>query len=226
MAKEPLAPGNRGPSQVRWINVTEDEAGQRIDNYLAARLKGVPKSRIYRILRSGEVRINSKRVEAKQRVAAGDRIRIPPVRVAERGEREPAPHFRLPVLFEDEALLAVDKPAGIAVHGGSGVAHGVIESLRAMRPEARFLELVHRPDPRAPRAPRPSRARRRQVRRFHAQPRAAQARVEAQVPARGADPSRASGLGESARQRIAPPARAATLRPGAHRQRNGLSYDL
>src|SRR5207253_1511420 len=86
----------------RWINVTEDEAGQRIDNYLAARLKGVPKSRIYRILRSGEVRINSKRVEAKQRVAAGDRIRIPPVRVAERGEREPAPHFRLPVLFRNE----------------------------------------------------------------------------------------------------------------------------
>ena len=146
MAQESLAPGNRAPPQVRWIDVTEDEAGQRIDNYLAARLKGVPKSRIYRILRSGEVRINSKRVEAKQRVAAGDRIRIPPVRVAERGEREPAPHFRLPVLFEDEALLAVDKPAGIAVHGGSGVAHGVIESLRAMRPEARFLELVHRLD--------------------------------------------------------------------------------
>src|SRR6266852_2882663 len=138
-----MAPGS---AAVRWINVTEDEAGQRIDNYLAARLKGVPKSRIYRILRSGEVRINSKRVDAGQRVVAGDRIRIPPVRVAARDERGPAPHFRMPVLFEDEFLLAIDKPAGLAVHGGSGVAHGVIESLRSMRPEARFLELVHRLD--------------------------------------------------------------------------------
>ena len=131
---------------VRWIEVAEEEAGQRIDNYLLARLKGVPKSRIYRILRSGEVRINSKRVEASQRVIAGDRIRIPPVRVAAEADPVPAPHFKLPILFEDEALLAIDKPAGLAVHGGSGVAHGVIESLRAMRPEARFLELVHRLD--------------------------------------------------------------------------------
>ena len=131
---------------VRWIEVTEDESGQRIDNYLLARLKGVPKSFVYRILRSGEVRINSKRVEASQRVASGDRIRVPPVRVAERAEEIPAPHFRLPVLFEDDALVAIDKPSGIAVHGGSGVAHGVIESLRAMRPEAKFLELVHRLD--------------------------------------------------------------------------------
>ncbi len=131
---------------VRWIDVSEDEAGQRIDNYLAARLKGVPRSHIYRILRSGEVRINSKRVEARDRVAAGDRIRVPPVRVAERDAPGPAPRFKLPVLFEDEALLAVDKPAGVAVHGGSGIAHGVIESLRSMRPEARFLELVHRLD--------------------------------------------------------------------------------
>ena len=131
---------------VRWIDVAEEEAGQRIDNYLLARLKGVPKSRIYRILRSGEVRVNSRRVEASTRVAAGDRIRIPPVRVAERDDEVPAPHFKLPVLFEDEHLVAIDKPSGIAVHGGSGVAHGVIESLRSMRPEARFLELVHRLD--------------------------------------------------------------------------------
>jgi 23S rRNA pseudouridine955/2504/2580 synthase len=134
------------PAAVRWIEVSEEEAGQRIDNYLLARLKGVPKSHIYRILRSGEIRINSKRVEASQRVAAGDRIRIPPVRVAERDEDVPAPHFRLPILHEDDAFLAIDKPSGIAVHGGSGIAHGVIESLRAMRPEARFLELVHRLD--------------------------------------------------------------------------------
>ena len=131
---------------VRWVEVGEDEAGQRIDNYLVARLKGVPKSRIYRILRSGEVRVNSQRVDASRKVAAGDRIRIPPVRVAERDEAVPAPHFKLPVLFEDEALLAIDKPSGLAVHGGSGIAHGVIESLRSMRPEARFLELVHRLD--------------------------------------------------------------------------------
>src|SRR5712664_3362243 len=89
------------PPAVSWIDVTEDDAGQRIDNYLLARLKGVPKSHIYRILRSGEVRINSKRAEASQKVAAGDRIRVPPVRVAEPGEREPAPLYKLPILFED-----------------------------------------------------------------------------------------------------------------------------
>jgi 23S rRNA pseudouridine955/2504/2580 synthase len=134
------------PPAVRWLEVAEEEAGQRIDNYLLARLKGVPKTHVYRILRSGEVRVNSKRVEASRRVVAGDRIRIPPVRVAERDEDVPAPHFRLPILHEDDAFLAIDKPSGIAVHGGSGVAHGVIESLRAMRPEARYLELVHRLD--------------------------------------------------------------------------------
>ncbi|MGZ5103312.1 MAG: 23S rRNA pseudouridine(955/2504/2580) synthase RluC [Usitatibacter sp.] len=141
--------GKAGPSTppaVRWIEVTDDEAGQRIDNYLLARLKGVPKSRVYRILRSGEVRINSKRAGPEQKVVAGDRIRIPPVRVAERDEDVAAPHFKMPILFEDEALMAIDKPPGIAVHGGSGVAHGVIESLRSMRPQARFLELVHRLD--------------------------------------------------------------------------------
>src|SRR5437660_6472480 len=132
--------------KVRWIEVAEEEAGQRIDNYLIARLKGVPKSHVYRIVRSGEVRVNSKRVQASRKVVAGDRIRIPPVRVAEPGESRPAPHFRLPVLYEDEWLVAIDKPAGLAVHGGSGIAHGVIESLRSMRPEARFLELVHRLD--------------------------------------------------------------------------------
>ncbi len=131
---------------VTYIEVAEEEAGQRIDNYLLARLKGVPKTHVYRIIRSGEVRINMKRAEASQKVAAGDRIRVPPVRVAERGAREAAPHFKMPILFEDEALLAIDKPAGLAVHGGSGVAHGVIESLRSIRPEARFLELVHRLD--------------------------------------------------------------------------------
>jgi 23S rRNA pseudouridine955/2504/2580 synthase len=132
--------------KVQWIDVAEEEAGQRIDNFLMARLKGVPKSHIYQVLRSGQVRVNSRRVESSQRVVAGDRIRIPPVRVAEREESTPAPHFRMPVLFEDEALIALDKPAGLAVHGGSGIAHGAIESLRSQRPEARYLELVHRLD--------------------------------------------------------------------------------
>ena len=145
MATEGKAAHGAVPA-VRWIDVGEDEAGQRIDNYLIARLKGVPKSRIYRILRSGEVRVNSRRVAASDRVAAGDRIRIPPLRVAQRDESVPAPHFRLPIVHEDEWLLAIDKPSGLAVHGGSGVAHGVIESLRSMRPQARFLELVHRLD--------------------------------------------------------------------------------
>ena len=137
---------NSAAPAVRYVEVGEEEAGQRIDNYLLARLKGVPKSRIYRIIRSGEVRINMKRAEASQKVVAGDRIRIPPVRVAERDAPEAAPHFKMPILFEDEALLAIDKPAGLAVHGGSGVSHGVIESLRSIRPQARFLELVHRLD--------------------------------------------------------------------------------
>jgi 23S rRNA pseudouridine955/2504/2580 synthase len=145
MATEGKAAHGAAPA-VRWIDVLDEEAGQRIDNYLIARLKGVPKSRIYRILRSGEVRVNSRRVAASDRVAAGDRIRIPPLRMAEREDEVPAPHFRLPILYEDEALLAIDKPAGIAVHGGSGVAHGVIESMRSMRPDARYLELVHRLD--------------------------------------------------------------------------------
>lgn len=131
---------------VSWIEVGEEEAGQRIDNFLLARLKGVPKSHIYRVLRSGEVRVNSGRVDASRKLAAGDRIRVPPIRVAEREDDVPAPHFKLPILFEDDVIVAIDKPAGIAVHGGSGVAHGVIESLRSMRPEARFLELVHRLD--------------------------------------------------------------------------------
>ena len=132
--------------KVQWIDVAEEEAGQRIDNFLMARLKGVPKSHIYRVLRSGEVRVNSGRIGAAYRVAPNDRIRIPPVRVAEREEVTPAPHYKMTVLYEDDALLALDKPSGIAVHGGSGVAHGAIESLRSMRPQAKFLELVHRLD--------------------------------------------------------------------------------
>jgi 23S rRNA pseudouridine955/2504/2580 synthase len=134
---------------VHSLAVDESGAGQRIDNFLVRRLKGVPKSHIYRILRSGEVRVNSRRVKPDARLAAGDVLRIPPLRIAasDATAHKPSPRpIALPILYEDEALLAVDKPAGLAVHGGSGVAFGLIEQLRATRPEARFLELVHRLD--------------------------------------------------------------------------------
>ena len=129
--------------------IGEEWAGQRIDNYLMRRLKGVPKSHIYRILRSGEVRVNSCRIGPDYRLQPGDELRIPPVRVAQPTERPSvaaASGFRPAVLFEDEALLVIDKPAGIAVHGGSGVSFGVIEALRQTRPRHAFLELVHRID--------------------------------------------------------------------------------
>jgi 23S rRNA pseudouridine955/2504/2580 synthase len=145
-----IAEGKEAPvpeRAVRYIEVDEGGAGQRVDNFLLSRLKGVPKSHIYRILRSGEVRVNSGRVDASRKLALGDRIRIPPIRVAEREAGEaPAAALELPILFEDEHILAVDKPAGLAVHGGSGIAHGAIERLRAGRPQAKFLELVHRLD--------------------------------------------------------------------------------
>ncbi|MFZ3124005.1 MAG: RluA family pseudouridine synthase [Acidovorax sp.] len=133
----------------RLVEVGEDSAGQRLDNFLIRQLKGVPKTHVYRIIRSGEVRINKGRVNADTRVAAGDVVRLPPVRisdkVAEKAER-PAPAREFPILLEDEHLIALDKPAGVAVHGGSGVSFGVIEQLRQARPQARFLELVHRLD--------------------------------------------------------------------------------
>ncbi|WP_406812898.1 23S rRNA pseudouridine(955/2504/2580) synthase RluC [Marinobacter daqiaonensis] len=126
-------------------------AGQRLDNFLMARLRGVPKSKIYRIVRKGEVRINKGRVRPDTRVQAGDLVRIPPVVKPERstptvpGDRVQAV-MQHAVVFEDDHMLVVDKPAGIAVHGGSGLDFGLIEVLRAARPEARFLELVHRLD--------------------------------------------------------------------------------
>ena len=135
------------PSVQRRVVDTE-EAGQRLDNYLLRHLKGVPKSRIYRIVRSGEVRINGGRCQPDQRLNAGDELRLPPVRCQAFSEVKPpvAPMVDLPVLFEDECLIALNKPFGIAVHGGSGLAWGLIEALRAQRPEARFLELAHRLD--------------------------------------------------------------------------------
>lgn len=136
-------------AEVRQITVDEESAGQRLDNFLIRMLKGVPKSHIYRIIRSGEVRRNKGRVGADDRVAAGDVLRIPPIRLSERAEEKaahPAPPREFPLIHEDDAFLAIDKPAGIAVHGGSGVSFGVIEQIRQARPQARFLELVHRLD--------------------------------------------------------------------------------
>ena len=134
---------------VQHLTVDEESAGQRLDNYLIRVLKGVPKTHIYRIIRSGEVRRNKGRVSADDRVQAGDVLRIPPIRLSERAEEkaaQPAPAREFPVVFEDEAFLAIDKPAGVAVHGGSGVSFGVIEQMRQARPQARLLELVHRLD--------------------------------------------------------------------------------
>ncbi|WP_088281649.1 RluA family pseudouridine synthase [Ideonella sp. A 288] len=132
---------------MRRLVVDEAGEGQRLDNFLMRLLKGVPKTHVYRVIRSGEVRVNKGRASADTRLALGDEVRVPPVRVAERpAGAVSAPAREFPVLFEDEHLLAIDKPAGVAVHGGSGVAFGVIEQLRQARPQARFLELVHRLD--------------------------------------------------------------------------------
>lgn len=133
-------------SKVAGLEVDADSGGQRIDNFLMRHCKGVPRSHVYRILRTGEVRVNSKRVDATYRVHVGDKVRVPPIRIAERQASAPAPALTLPIVYEDAQFLAVDKPSGIAVHGGSGISFGVIERLRASRPELSFLELVHRLD--------------------------------------------------------------------------------
>ncbi|NMP26979.1 23S rRNA pseudouridine(955/2504/2580) synthase RluC [Rahnella sp. SAP-1] len=137
---------------VQIIPISEDEAGQRIDNFLRTFLKGVPKSMIYRILRKGEVRVNKKRIKPEYKLLSGDQVRVPPVRVAERDDApvsaklDKVAALEHCILFEDDHLLILNKPSGTAVHGGSGLSFGVIEGLRALRPDARFLELVHRLD--------------------------------------------------------------------------------
>ncbi len=132
---------------VTFLEIDESGAGQRIDNFLFRHLKGVPKSHIYRILR-GEVRVNKKRVDQTHRLQLGELLRIPPIRVAEKHEPEVAhiPAVEFPIIYEDDALLVINKPSGVAVHGGSGVSFGVIEQMRRARPQAKFLELVHRLD--------------------------------------------------------------------------------
>lgn len=133
-------------NSVTFLEVGEDGVGQRIDNYLLKVLKGVPKSHVYRILRSGEVRVNKGRAAADRRLELGDRLRIPPIRVAEPKDEATVPARDFSVVYEDEAMIVIDKPAGVAVHGGSGVDFGVIEQIRKARPQAKFLELAHRLD--------------------------------------------------------------------------------
>jgi 23S rRNA pseudouridine955/2504/2580 synthase len=138
-------PSSQAAPQAYFVTISEEDAGQRIDNFLLRTCKGVPKSHIYRILRSGEVRVNKGRIDQLYRLEAGDVVRIPPVRVAEKSTAAvPAAEFA--ILHEDSHILVIDKPCGVAVHGGSGVSFGVIEQLRASRPDAKFLELVHRLD--------------------------------------------------------------------------------
>ena len=142
-----------GKLAAKLVEIDESGAGQRLDNYLLRHLKGAPKSLIYRIIRSGEVRVNKGRADAADRLVLGDQVRIPPVRLGEDPDK-PAPTpagavkaaDAIPILFEDDVLLALNKPSGVAVHGGSGLKYGVIEAMRAARPQAKFLELVHRLD--------------------------------------------------------------------------------
>ncbi|MDP8172027.1 23S rRNA pseudouridine(955/2504/2580) synthase RluC [Pasteurella skyensis] len=139
-------------AKVQFVTISDDESGQRIDNFLLAKLKGVPKSLIYRIVRKGEVRVNKGRIKPEYKLQGGDIVRIPPVRVSEKNtapistKLNKVAELESHILYEDEVLIVVNKPSGIAVHGGSGLSFGLIEALRALRPEARFLELVHRID--------------------------------------------------------------------------------
>ena len=145
-ARPPGATPAAEPAAVRNVRIDGGSDGQRLDNFLAKLLKGVPKTHLYRVIRSGEVRVNKGRAAADTRLGLGDEVRIPPMRTAERAAAPQAPGREFPLVFEDEHLLAIDKPAGVAVHGGSGESFGVIEQMRRARPEAEFLELVHRLD--------------------------------------------------------------------------------
>lgn len=137
-------------AKVRYVTVGEDSAGQRIDNFLLKQLKGVPKSWVYRVLRKGEVRVNKGRAKPTRKLLLGDEVRIPPLRIAERDASEPHDGVKKviqkSIIYEDDLLLVINKPSGIAVHGGSGISHGVIEILRSLRPQAPYLELAHRLD--------------------------------------------------------------------------------
>jgi len=145
------SPNPKQGTAVRFIDICEAHEGQRIDNFLIRELKGVPKSRLYRLLRKGEVRVNKSRIKPEYKLCIGDQVRIPPVRIAEEAPDATISNsleavLAASVLYEDDGLLVINKPAGLAVHGGSGINLGLIEALRLMRPQARSLELVHRLD--------------------------------------------------------------------------------
>ncbi len=144
---------NEIKTKVQFVDIDADMAGQRIDNFMRNQLKNVPKSLIYRIIRKGEVRVNKKRIKAEYKLQPGDIVRVPPVKMEE-VEQKDVPNTKLNkvaelescIIFEDDHMLVLNKPSGTAVHGGSGLKFGAIEALRALRPDARFLELVHRID--------------------------------------------------------------------------------
>ncbi len=141
-------------TEVKFVDIDADMEGQRVDNFLRNQLKQLPKSMVYRILRKGEVRVNKKRVKAEYKLAPGDIVRVPPVTIEVKADETAAPSTKLNkvaelencILHEDDHILVLNKPSGTAVHGGSGLKFGAIEALRALRPQARFLELVHRID--------------------------------------------------------------------------------
>lgn len=151
MSEQQQSTGGTVGQEVVYVTIDGERAGQRLDNFLLSQLKGVPKSHVYRIIRSGEVRVNKGRAKPTQKLEAGDQIRIPPVRVASPDAPAPvsealAERLSRCLLYEDDGLLIYNKPAGLAVHGGSGISLGLIETLRSLRPDDQNLELVHRLD--------------------------------------------------------------------------------
>lgn len=142
--------GTQISTNVSWFDINEDNDGQRLDNFLITRLKGVPKSRIYRLVRKGEVRVNKGRKKPEYRLKTGDKVRIPPINLAERVANKTSPGnlswLEERILYEDKQVIVMDKPSGMAVHGGSGISLGLIEAMRILRRQSRFLELVHRLD--------------------------------------------------------------------------------
>ncbi|HVK51425.1 MAG TPA: RluA family pseudouridine synthase [Pseudoxanthomonas sp.] len=149
--RPPASPAQAGvKAAVRLVRVPEDRAGQRLDNFLLGQLKGAPRSLVYKLVRSGQVRVNGGRAKAERKLEAGDEVRIPPVSLAEVGDKTPPPtgflqRMEAAIVFEDARLLVLNKPSGVASHGGSGISHGAIETMRALRPN-QTLELVHRLD--------------------------------------------------------------------------------
>lgn len=146
LQKTPLAFPSTDRQAVRFVTIDAGSEGQRIDNFLRRQCKGVPKSHLYKAIRSGQVRVNKGRITSEYRLHIGDEVRIPPLRMPDPNQKPVAPKAEFPVVYEDESIMVIDKPSGVAVHGGSGVSFGVIEQLRSARPDVPFLELAHRLD--------------------------------------------------------------------------------